>query len=144
MLAYHGVAHAYGARRVLEDVSFSIERGERVALVGASGSGKTTLFRLAYAAFAPLAGSVLVDGIDVARLSGPALRAVRARIAVVFQAHGLIDQLSVGANVVAGTFGRRSTLGALRALAGVKASPPPPGDARNPITKVAAWLRDNL
>ena len=40
-------------------------------------------------------------------------------------------------------FGPREVV-SLRALAGVKASPPPPGDARNPITKVAAWLRDNL
>jgi phosphonate transport system ATP-binding protein len=116
MLAYRNVAHAYGERRVLEDVSFTIGRGETVALVGASGSGKTTLFRLAYAAFAPSAGEVLVAGADLRGQSAAALRATRAGIAVIFQAHGLIDQLSVGANVIAGTFGRRSTLGALRSV----------------------------
>jgi phosphonate transport system ATP-binding protein len=116
MLAYRNVAHAYGTRQVLDDVTFSIERGECVALVGSSGSGKTTLFRLAYGAFAPTAGVVSVDGVDVARQSGSALRALRARIAVIFQAHGLVDQLSVGANVIAGTLGRRSTVGALRAV----------------------------
>jgi phosphonate transport system ATP-binding protein len=116
MLAYRGVAHAYGARRVLEGVTLAVQRGERVALLGSSGAGKTTLFRLAYGAFAPTSGSVLVDGIDLADLSGNALRAVRARIAVVFQQHGLIDQLSVSANVIAGTFGRRTTIGALRAV----------------------------
>jgi phosphonate transport system ATP-binding protein len=117
MLAYADVAHAYGERRVLEGVSFSVARGEAVALVGASGSGKTTLFRLAYGAFAPAAGSVRVGGVDIGRTTGGALRAVRARIAVVFQAHGLIDQLSVGANVIAGTFGVRSTWESLRAVA---------------------------
>jgi phosphonate transport system ATP-binding protein len=116
MLAYRDVAHAYGARRVLDGVTFAVRRGERVALLGPSGAGKTTLFRLAYGAFAPSAGSVAIDGIDLAPLRGRALRSVRARIAVVFQQHNLIDQLSVGANVIAGTFGRRSTLGSLRAV----------------------------
>jgi phosphonate transport system ATP-binding protein len=116
MLAYCHVAQVFGDRRVLDDVSFSVARGECVALLGPSGSGKTTLFRLAYAAFAPSAGSVLVDGVDLHTRHGAALRAIRARIAVIFQAHGLIDQLSVGANVVAGTFGRRSTFGAVRSV----------------------------
>jgi phosphonate transport system ATP-binding protein len=116
MLAYRAVAHAYGTRRVLDGVTFAVRRGERVALLGPSGAGKTTLFRLAYGAFEPSAGSVAIDGIDLAPLRGHALRTVRARIAVVFQQHNLIDQLSVGANVIAGTFGRRSTLGSLRAV----------------------------
>jgi phosphonate transport system ATP-binding protein len=116
VLAYRNVAYAYGERRVLDDVTFTVERGECVALVGASGSGKTTLFRLAYAAFAPSAGTVCVDGRDLNAQSGAALRATRARIAVVFQAHGLVDQLPVGANVIAGTFGRRSTWSSLKAV----------------------------
>jgi phosphonate transport system ATP-binding protein len=116
MLSYRGVAHAYGARRVLEGVTLAVQRGERVALLGPSGAGKTTLFRLAYGAFAPESGSVLIDGVDLAHVRGRALRAVRARIAVVFQQHGLIDQLSVAANVIAGTFGRRSTVDAVRSV----------------------------
>lgn len=97
-------------------MTLAVQRGERVALLGPSGSGKTTLFRLAYGAFAPSAGAVLVGGQDLARLRGRELRATRARIAVIFQAHGLVDQLSVRANVIAGTFGRRSTLASLSAV----------------------------
>ena len=116
MLAYEDVRHAYGERVVLDGCSFAVARGERVALLGHSGAGKTTLFRLAFGAFDPAAGRVLVDGIDLRTLHGGALRRVRSRIAVIFQSHELIDELSVAANVIAGTFGRRSTFDALRAV----------------------------
>jgi len=101
---------------VLDELSLTVAAGERVALVGPSGAGKTTLFRLAYGAFAPTAGCVLVDGAEPGRLTGRALRAVRSKIAVVFQSHGLVEQLSAGANVIAGTFGRRSTWDSVRAI----------------------------
>lgn len=115
MLVFDRVEQRFGERVVLDRVSFSVARGERVALVGPSGAGKTTLFRLAYGAFAPTAGRLLVDGVDPGAARGADLRALRARIAVIFQSHGLIEELSVGANVIAGTFGRRSTWGAVRA-----------------------------
>lgn len=114
MLEFIAVEQRYGKRAALDGVSLRIERGERVALVGPSGSGKTTFFRLAYGAFVPTSGRVLLDGVDLATLHGRALRAARSRIAVVFQTHGLVERLSVRANVLAGTFGKRSTIGALR------------------------------
>jgi phosphonate transport system ATP-binding protein len=116
VLAYENVRHAYGERVVLDGASFAVARGECVALLGRSGAGKTTLFRLAFGAFDPDAGRVSVGGVDLRGLRGAALRRVRARIAVVFQAHELIDELSVAANVIAGTFGRRTTFDALRAV----------------------------
>jgi phosphonate transport system ATP-binding protein len=122
MLVFESVVQRFGARTVLDGISFSVERGERVALVGPSGAGKTTLFRLAYGAFAPTEGRVLVDGAEPGRLSGAALRAVRSKIAVIFQSHGLVDQLSVRANVIAGTFGHRSTFGAVRAVVAPRAA----------------------
>jgi phosphonate transport system ATP-binding protein len=116
VLEYEGVVQRFGSREVLAGVSFSVGAGERVALVGPSGAGKTTLFRLAYGAFAPTAGRVLVDGQEPGRINGRALRALRSKIAVIFQSHGLVEQLSTGANVIAGTFGRRSTFDAVRAV----------------------------
>ncbi len=106
----------YGSRIAIEGLSFSIVPGERVALVGPSGAGKTTIFRLAYGALAPDAGHVAVAGDDLASLRGRSLRAARARIAVIFQAHGLVDRLAVWQNVLAGTFGRRGTVDSLRAV----------------------------
>ncbi len=107
---------------MLDGISLTVARGERVALVGPSGAGKTTIFRLAYGAFAPTSGRVLVDGAEPGVLRGAALREVRSTIAVIFQSHGLVDQLSVRANVLAGTFGRRSTLGAVRTVLAPRAS----------------------
>jgi len=116
VLVFERVVQRFGARTVLDELSLTVAAGERVALVGPSGAGKTTLFRLAYGAFAPTAGRVLVDGAEPGRLTGRALRAVRSKIAVVFQSHGLVEQLSAGANVIAGTFGRRSTWDSVRAI----------------------------
>jgi phosphonate transport system ATP-binding protein len=116
MLSFERVVQRFGTRVVLDGLTLSVAPGERIALVGPSGAGKTTLFRLAYGAFAPTAGHVFVDGVEPGRLRGRALRALRSKIAVIFQSHGLVEQLSAGANVIAGTFGRRSTFDAVRAI----------------------------
>ncbi len=115
-LVFDSVVQRFGARTVLDNASFSVGPGERVALVGPSGAGKTTIFRLMYGAFAPASGHVFVDGKEPGIVTGRALRVLRSKIAVVFQSHGLVDQLSAGANVIAGTFGRRSTWDAVRSV----------------------------
>jgi phosphonate transport system ATP-binding protein len=116
MLAFEDVTHRYGRRVALDGLTLRVEPGERVAIVGPSGSGKTTLFRLAYAAFDPTAGRVLVGGDDMRTLRGAALRRRRATIAMIFQSHALVDRLRVWQNVIAGTFGRRSTIDSLRSV----------------------------
>lgn len=65
MLRFDNVSYAYGAdQEVLRGVSLSVERGERVALLGANGCGKSTLLRLANGILLPRGGSVRVDGTD--------------------------------------------------------------------------------
>lgn len=77
-----------GQRRVLQavdDVSFSIPRGEVFGIVGESGCGKSTLGRLLLRLVDPTSGSMRFDGIDIGELSRRGLREIRPRMQVVFQ-----------------------------------------------------------
>jgi phosphonate transport system ATP-binding protein len=106
----------YGQHTVLNGVSCAVRRGERVAVLGASGAGKTTLFRAINGFAAAAEGSIVVDGVDVTRQRGRALRELRSGIAVISQRHDLVDNLSVHQNVMAGALGRWSSWHALRFL----------------------------
>lgn len=81
---YRDVSFSYGAKdsTVLHDVSFAIDPGTKVALVGESGGGKTTISNLLMGLYAPASGSVEIDGQDVATQTSTS---VRASIATVFQ-----------------------------------------------------------
>jgi peptide/nickel transport system ATP-binding protein len=70
---------------VVEDVSLFIEAGETLGLVGESGSGKTTLARMILGLVKPSRGTVLVDGIDIARASAAELHRIRRQMQPVFQ-----------------------------------------------------------
>jgi oligopeptide/dipeptide ABC transporter ATP-binding protein len=74
-----------GYVRAVDDISFSIKRGQTLGLVGESGSGKTTIGRTLIRLYKPTAGEALFDGEDLAKLKGEQLRQMRRRIQMVFQ-----------------------------------------------------------
>ncbi len=81
-----GLVKEYGAdARVVEDVSFTIARGETLGLVGESGSGKSTVARMLLRLIEPTAGEVLYGGRDLLAASERELRAMRRRMQIVFQ-----------------------------------------------------------
>jgi len=81
-----GLAKEYGAgRRVVDDVSFSIKRGETLGLVGESGSGKSTVARMLLRLVEPTAGAVRYEGRDLLAADPRGMRAMRRRMQIVFQ-----------------------------------------------------------
>lgn len=74
-----------GAIKAVDDVSFEVHAGETLGLVGESGSGKSTTGRTILQLYRPMSGAVLVEGQDVTRLQGDALRQVRRRMQMIFQ-----------------------------------------------------------
>lgn len=86
---------------VLDGVSFSLDAGENLAIVGASGSGKSTLLYILGTLDQPTSGSVTIDGIDPFALQGARLAEFRNQsVGFVFQDHHLLPQLSVLENVL--------------------------------------------
>jgi NitT/TauT family transport system ATP-binding protein len=94
-----GLSLAYAARRVLQDVELTIERGELVAVLGPSGCGKSSLLRALAGLVRPAAGTVRIDE---AALTGP-----RADVALAFQQSCLLPWLSIERNVAFGLAFRR-------------------------------------
>jgi len=95
------VATGLSTLTILDNVSFEIEPGEAVAIVGASGSGKTTLLGLLAGLDLPSSGHVLVDGVDLARLDEDGRAALRRRlVGFVFQSFQLLPALTALENVM--------------------------------------------
>lgn len=89
------------AVRALKDVSFSVPKGEFVAVVGESGSGKSTLLNMLGALDTPTSGTVLIDGKDILRMNDEKLTVFRRRnIGFVFQAYNLVPELNVEQNII--------------------------------------------
>ncbi len=87
---------------ILRGISFSIPRGEWVAITGPSGSGKSTLLGVLAGLDQPTGGSVVVDGLDIASMSERELARLRnEKIGVVFQSFNLIPTLTAQENVEA-------------------------------------------
>lgn len=88
------------AVEALKNVSFSVPKGQFVAVVGESGSGKSTLLNMIGALDTPTSGNVLIDGKDVFRMKDEKLTIFRRRnIGFIFQAFNLIPELNVEQNI---------------------------------------------
>jgi len=101
LVSFSAVAKRYpGGQEALKDVSFSLEAGELAFLTGRSGAGKSTLLKLIPAIERPSAGSVVVNGQNVASLKRAAIPYLRRNIGLVFQDQKLLYDRSVFDNVM--------------------------------------------
>ncbi|RKI82600.1 ABC transporter ATP-binding protein [bacterium 0.1xD8-71] len=105
LLEVNKICKTYGsgeaAVQALKNVSFSVPKGEYVAIVGESGSGKSTLLNMIGALDTPTSGQVLIDGKDTFAMKEKSLTVFRRRnIGFVFQAFNLIPELTVEQNII--------------------------------------------
>jgi len=99
LVEFRDLRFGYGARPILDGVSFRVPRGKVTALMGASGGGKTTVLRLIGGQLRAQRGEVLVNGQDVGKLGSDALYAARRRMGMLFQFGALFTDMSVFDNV---------------------------------------------
>ena len=105
LLEVKNISKTYGsgetAVKALKDVSFSVPKGEYVAIVGESGSGKSTLLNMIGALDMPTSGKVLIDGKDIFSMNDRKMTVFRRRnIGFIFQAFNLIPELTVEQNII--------------------------------------------
>ena len=99
LVEIRGLKFTRGPRPVFDGLDLTLRRGEITAIMGPSGTGKTTLLRLITRQLIPQAGSIHVDGVDIATLSQDELYLLRQRFGMLFQNGALLTDLSVFENV---------------------------------------------
>ncbi len=100
MIIGKGIYKQYGSLEVLKGIDIEIQAGEIVTIMGASGAGKTTLLQILGSLDKPTKGEVIVDGVEVHKLSGNKLSEFRnTKIGFVFQFHHLLPEFTALENV---------------------------------------------
>ena len=102
MIELKQVDKSFGDKQVLKNISFRVENGETLALIGGSGSGKSTLLRMMIGLDRPTAGEIWIDGTEITQLSEEELDEVRLSMGMVFQYSALFDSMTVRDNVAFG------------------------------------------
>jgi phosphonate transport system ATP-binding protein len=106
MLEIKNLTKVYdGNVQALDNVSFNVNQGEFLAVIGLSGSGKSTLLRCINRLVEPTNGEVIWDGVDVTKAGPDELRWIRRQIGMIFQQFNLVERSSVLTNVLAGRLG---------------------------------------
>lgn len=102
VIQFQQVNMAFGTKEILNEVSFDVQKGETLAVIGPSGSGKSTILRLLIGLLTPNEGKIFVQGQDVSLLDEDQWNALRQKMGMVFQYSALFDFLNVGENVAFG------------------------------------------
>ena len=111
VLEIRSLSKSFGGLKVIDDLSFSVAQGERLALIGPNGAGKTTLFNLISGVYPADSGNIFLEGRDVTRL--PSRYRIRRGLARTFQNIRLMPHLSVIENVMLAQYARSPGLAAM-------------------------------
>ena len=101
LLELKNISKLYGDLKALDDVSFKVEKGEWLAIMGPSGSGKSTMMNIIGCMDKPSLGQVLLDGVDISKESSKSLTNIRRdKIGLIFQQFHLVNYLTAVENVM--------------------------------------------
>jgi phospholipid/cholesterol/gamma-HCH transport system ATP-binding protein len=98
-IKFKGVVKSFGAQRVLNDVSFNVEQGQALCLLGRSGTGKSVTLKLIMALMCPDSGEIWVDRDNVVGMDRHPLSVVRKKLGYLFQDAALFDSLTLYENL---------------------------------------------
>jgi phospholipid/cholesterol/gamma-HCH transport system ATP-binding protein len=99
VVEFENVSIGFDGKQVLEDVSFTVERGQTLIILGPTGSGKSVLLKLANGLLKPDSGSIRIFGHEITAMPEREIFELRAHIGMVFQESALFDSLTVEDNV---------------------------------------------
>jgi len=99
VISLHDLRVSYGEREILHGISFDVQPGETLVILGGSGSGKSTLLRTLVGLEKPSAGEIWIKGRDIAKTSTAEMDAIRRKIGMSFQSGALFGSMTVGENV---------------------------------------------
>ena len=99
VIVFRNVSISFDGRSVLENVSFQVNRGQTLCILGRSGVGKSVSLRMLMGFLKPDSGSIRVQGQEITELNEDGMQLIRKRVTMVFQNGALFDSLSVRENV---------------------------------------------
>ena len=99
MISVNDLRKSFGSLVVLDGVSTTIEKGEKVVVIGPSGSGKSTFLRCLNLLEQPTGGSIEFEGVDITHAKGRELNAIRMKMGMVFQHFNLFPHLTIRKNI---------------------------------------------
>ncbi|GMU61375.1 MAG: ABC transporter ATP-binding protein [Myxococcaceae bacterium] len=99
IIRYDGLWKAFGPKKIYEDLTLEVRKGETITVIGGSGTGKSLMLKCLIGLLFPDRGSVWFEGEDVTTLDEQHLREVRKKVAMVFQGSALFDSLTVAENI---------------------------------------------
>jgi phospholipid/cholesterol/gamma-HCH transport system ATP-binding protein len=102
MIEVRQLRKSFDGQEVLDGISFQIESGESVAIIGRSGGGKSVLLKHLIGLLQPDSGEVLIDGENIVPMNERQLLGVRRKFGMVFQGAALFDSMTVAENVAFG------------------------------------------
>lgn len=99
MLRFNGVTKKFGIQTALNDITFEMDKGEFIFLVGPSGAGKTTILRLIIKDIVPNSGTITLDELNIVSLPSSKLPLLRRKVGMVFQDFKILTDRTVSENV---------------------------------------------